>query len=121
MSATNSPAISTPTSATKCGGSSASSTRRSASQRIVNRLRNTNPEKFCTMCKMHLSFLLDLSGASLEELLSEPHTSLRRSTGSDSVDSRLSGSLSNGDSCSKPKRHHLFSRKRNSKGSYHIF
>ncbi|XP_074642304.1 rho GTPase-activating protein 19-like [Tubulanus polymorphus] len=41
-------------------------------ERGVNRLRNTNPDKFQSMCKMHLSFLLDLSGASLEEFLSEP-------------------------------------------------
>ena len=39
------------------------------SKRLVNRLKNTNPEKFCNLVQMHLSFLLDLSGSSLEEFL----------------------------------------------------
>jgi hypothetical protein len=39
-------------------------------ERCVNRLRNTNPEKFQELCKMHLSFLLDFP--SLEEFLSDP-------------------------------------------------
>ena len=41
-------------------------------ERCVNRLRNTDMEKFQTMCKMHLSFLLDLSGSSLEEFMHGP-------------------------------------------------
>ena len=41
----------------------------------MNRLKNTNTEKFQTMCKMHLSFLLDLPGASLEDLMGEGSSS----------------------------------------------
>ncbi|XP_064631245.1 rho GTPase-activating protein 19-like isoform X2 [Lineus longissimus] len=41
-------------------------------ERCVNRLRNTNPEKFQELCKMHLSFLLDFP--SIEEFLSDPFT-----------------------------------------------
>lgn len=43
----------------------------SESERLVNRLKNTNLEKFHTLCKMHLSFLLDMPGASLEQFLGE--------------------------------------------------
>ena len=54
---------------------SVSSLTLSDSERLVNRLRNANPEKFRTMVKMHLSFLLHLPGSSLEELLKdEPST-----------------------------------------------
>ena len=38
-------------------------------ERLVNRLKNSNPDKFESMVKMHLSFLLDLSGSQLEEFL----------------------------------------------------
>lgn len=37
-------------------------------EKNVNRLRNCMPEKLATFCKMHLSFLLELDGAKLEEL-----------------------------------------------------
>ena len=39
--------------------------------RLVNRLKNTNLEKFRVLCKMHLCFLLHLPGSSLEEFLSD--------------------------------------------------
>ena len=37
--------------------------------RLVNRLKNTDLGKFHALCKMHLSFLLDLPGSRLDELL----------------------------------------------------
>ena len=39
--------------------------------RLVNRLKNTNLEKFHSLCKMHLSFLLDLPGTALEDFLGD--------------------------------------------------
>ena len=39
------------------------------SERLVNRLKNTNLEKFRTMVLMHLSFLLDLPGTALESFI----------------------------------------------------
>ena len=42
-----------------------------ADLRQVTRLRNADSAKFRTLCHMHLSFLLDLDGASLEDILSE--------------------------------------------------
>jgi len=40
------------------------------SARLVNRLKNTNLDKFHLLCKMHLSFLLHLPGSSLDDFLS---------------------------------------------------
>ncbi len=45
-------------------------------ERLVNRLKNTNLEKFHTMCKMHLSFLLDLPGSSLEDFLNDGYAGI---------------------------------------------
>ncbi|KAK3598442.1 hypothetical protein CHS0354_014064 [Potamilus streckersoni] len=45
--------------------------RQTEAERNVNRLRNCLPEKLETFCKMHLSFLLDLSGTKLEELFGD--------------------------------------------------
>ena len=39
---------------------------------LAVQLKNTNREKFLSLCRMHLSFLLDLSGGDLEELLGNP-------------------------------------------------
>ncbi len=41
------------------------------SERLVNRLRNANPERFRTMVKMHLSFYLELPGTGLDELIND--------------------------------------------------
>ena len=43
----------------------------SESERLVNRLRNANPERFRTMVKMHLSFYLELPGTGLDELIND--------------------------------------------------
>ncbi|XP_067657949.1 rho GTPase-activating protein 19-like [Haliotis asinina] len=45
--------------------------RQTEAEKNLNRLRSVRPEKLSAMCKMHLSFLLDLDGAKLEELSSE--------------------------------------------------
>ncbi|XP_021371940.1 rho GTPase-activating protein 19-like isoform X1 [Mizuhopecten yessoensis] len=45
--------------------------RQSEAEKNVNRLRNCMPEKFSTLVKMHLSFLLDLDGTKLEEMFLE--------------------------------------------------
>ena len=42
--------------------------------RLVNRLKNTNMAKFHSMCKMHLSFMLDLPGTALDEFLGDGPT-----------------------------------------------
>ncbi|XP_041368913.1 rho GTPase-activating protein 19-like isoform X2 [Gigantopelta aegis] len=42
--------------------------RQTEAEKNVNRLRSVMPEKLAAMCKMHLSFLLDLSGSKLDEL-----------------------------------------------------
>ena len=47
----------------------------SESERLVNRLRNANPERFRTMVKMHLSFYLELPGTGLDELINDYSTS----------------------------------------------
>jgi len=43
----------------------------SEATRLVNRLKNTNIAKFHQLCKMHLSFLLDLPGSSLADFLGD--------------------------------------------------
>ena len=48
--------------------------RQTDADRQINRLRNCMPERFNTYVKMHLSFLLDLDGAKLEEIIAEPQT-----------------------------------------------
>ena len=48
----------------------------SESERLVNRLRNANPERFRTMVKMHLSFYLELPGTGLDELINDYSTSV---------------------------------------------
>lgn len=55
---------------TSANDMSTSDVRRSQTEaeKNVNRLRNCMPEKLATFCKMHLSFLLELDGAKLEEL-----------------------------------------------------
>ena len=45
--------------------------RQSEAQKNVCRLRNCMPEKFQTLVRMHLSFLLDLDGSKLDEMFSE--------------------------------------------------
>ncbi|KAL5022010.1 hypothetical protein ScPMuIL_001165 [Solemya velum] len=40
-------------------------------EKNVHRLRNCMPEKFATLCRMHLSFLLDLDGSKLEDMFGE--------------------------------------------------
>ncbi|XP_069139032.1 rho GTPase-activating protein 19-like [Argopecten irradians] len=45
--------------------------RQSEADKNVNRLRNCMPEKFSTLVKMHLSFLLDLDGSKLEDMFLE--------------------------------------------------
>ena len=49
-------------------------------EKCVNRLRNTNAQKFQAMCKMHLSFLLDLPN--LEEFLNDSAADLATETSS---------------------------------------
>ena len=64
----------------------------SESERLVNRLKNTNLEKFRTMVLMHLSFLLDLPGSSLESFIgagpSDPSESDTLSNSGASADSK---------------------------------
>ncbi len=50
---------------------SVSSLTLSDSERLVNRLRNVNPEKYRSLVKMHLSFLLHLPGTSLDEFIKD--------------------------------------------------
>ncbi|KAK3094968.1 hypothetical protein FSP39_008441 [Pinctada imbricata] len=45
--------------------------RQTDADRHVNRLRNSMPDRFNTLVKMHLSFLLDLDGSKLEEIIAE--------------------------------------------------
>lgn len=42
---------------------------------LVARLKSRSLDRFVTLCKMHLSFLLDLPGSSLEELLGSSSSS----------------------------------------------
>jgi len=44
--------------------------RQSEAQKNVCRLRNSMPEKFQTLVRMHLSFLLDLDGDKLDNMFS---------------------------------------------------
>ena len=71
--------------------------------RLVNRLRNTNPAKFRSYVMMHLSFLLDLPDAQLEQFLSE------KSSGTPTLVEDL-----------KAKKH-FFSKRKNSKGRTTVF
>lgn len=46
--------------------------RRTDPDKLVNRLKNSMPDKFRVMVQMHLSFILDLDGSKLEEMFTEP-------------------------------------------------
>ena len=45
--------------------------RPSTSDRLIEWLMSTDKDKLETLCKMHLSFLLDLPGSDLEQLLGD--------------------------------------------------
>ena len=42
--------------------------RQTEAEKNLNRLRSVRPEKLAALCRMHLSFILDLDGDKLEEL-----------------------------------------------------
>lgn len=46
--------------------------RHTDADKLVNRLKNSMPDKFRIMVQMHLSFILDLDGTKLEEMFTEP-------------------------------------------------
>ncbi|XP_048745144.1 rho GTPase-activating protein 19-like isoform X3 [Ostrea edulis] len=46
--------------------------RHTDADKLVNRLKNSMPDKFRVMVQMHLSFILDLNGSKLEEMFKEP-------------------------------------------------
>ncbi|CAH1783049.1 unnamed protein product [Owenia fusiformis] len=48
-----------------------SQARRQETERLVAKLRNSNHDKFRTLCKMHLSFVLDTNGEPLDDFLGE--------------------------------------------------
>lgn len=45
--------------------------RHTEAERNVNRLRNCMPDKFTTLVKMHLSFMLDLDGSKFDEMFTD--------------------------------------------------
>lgn len=51
------------------------------SDRLIAWLKDADKEKFIVICKMHLSFLLDLPGSSLEELLDDRQVTALSSEG----------------------------------------
>lgn len=47
--------------------------RQTEAEKNVVRLQNIMPDRFISICRMHLSFILDLDGDGLEELLSDSY------------------------------------------------
>ena len=72
---------------------------------LLHKLKESNLEKLHTLCKMHLSFLLDLPGSSLEQFLGGDEGGAA-TTGSGGALGNLLGNTGGGE------RHRWFSSKR---------
>ena len=90
------------------------------SDRLVNRLKNTNLDKFHTLCKMHLSFLLHLPGAQLDDFL-DGRSADQHTTGSampGSTPGSVGGSSSGVQTSEKSKLSFKSFGKRKQKGNF---